>query len=71
MAARKKPTAYEVVGAAAVIRKDGHERYLEHGAIIAADVLDEANADHLVTVGILEPYEAPEVDTDTETPPAA
>lgn len=62
MAAAKKPTAYVVVGAAAVIRKDKAERYLYRGATVSADALDEGNAKHLLAAGLIEAAEedAPE-----------
>lgn len=69
MATRKKATAYRVIGAAAVIRKEKHERYLDHGTVFAADLLDEENAEHLLTVGLIEPFEMPEAEP--ETPPAS
>lgn len=69
MAARKaggEPTAYKVVGAAAVIRKDKHERYVDHGAIILAEALDADNAKHLVKVGLIEAFELPTDSDDSE-----
>jgi multidrug efflux pump subunit AcrA (membrane-fusion protein) len=45
---------YRVVGAAAVIRKNGHERYVANGATFSADQLDEDNAKHLLSVGLIE-----------------
>ena len=45
---------YRVIGAAAVIRKDGHERYVPKGGVFAADQLDEENAKHLLGVGLIE-----------------
>lgn len=52
MAAAK---GYRVIGAAAVIRKNGHERYVPKGGVFAADQLDEENAKHLRSVGLIEP----------------
>lgn len=45
---------YRVIGAAAVIRKDGHERYVPKGGVFAADQLDEDNAKHLLSVALIE-----------------
>ncbi|WP_417555597.1 hypothetical protein [Microbacterium sp.] len=56
MAARKAK-AYQVKGAAAVIRKSGHERYVDRGAIFLADALDEENAKHLLGAGLIEEVE--------------
>lgn len=74
MAARKpkKADAYQVVGAAAVIRKGKNERYLDRGAIVLGEDLDDANAAHLVAAGLIEEYELPKPDgenPDTGTPP--
>ena len=55
------PKAYRVKGAVAVIRKDGHERYIDRGGVFRADALDEANAKHLLTAGLIEVFELPEV----------
>lgn len=69
MAARK-PKAYRVIGAAAVIRKDKHERYVERGGVFLADALDEENAKHLLGVGLIAPFEIAEEKTDSgQTPP--
>lgn len=45
---------YRVIGSLAVIRKDGHERYLERDAVFGADVIDETHAEHLLRVGLIE-----------------
>ncbi|MBN7792425.1 hypothetical protein [Microbacterium esteraromaticum] len=58
--AAKKATAYKVVGAAAVIRKDNGERYLYRGAVFSADVIDDDNAKHLLSAKLIEPFEAVE-----------
>ena len=55
------PKAYRVKGAVAVIRKDGHERYVDRGGVFRADALDEGNAKHLLTAGLIEAFELPEV----------
>lgn len=57
--AAKKATAYQAVGALVVIRKGGHERYLDRGAVFGADQVDEANAEHLLSAGLIKPFEAP------------
>ncbi|WP_174845418.1 hypothetical protein [Cryobacterium sp. Hh11] len=59
--AAAKPKAYRVKGAVAVIRKDGHERYIDRGGVFPADALDEANAEHLLAAGLIEVFELPEV----------
>jgi len=59
--AAAKPKAYRVKGAVAVIRKDSHERYIDRGGVFPADALDEANAKHLLTAGLIEVFELPEV----------
>lgn len=56
--APKKGDAYRVVGPLAVIRKDRHERYLDHGAVFGADIIDEANAEHLLRVGLIDVAES-------------
>lgn len=56
--AAKKATAYKVVGAAAVIRKDNDERYLYRGAVFSADVINDDNAKHLLSAKLIEPFEA-------------
>jgi hypothetical protein len=53
---------YRVIGAAAVIRKEGHERYVSRGGVFSADQLDEENARHLLGVGLIE---AVKVDAET------
>ena len=53
----RKAKAYTVKGAAAVIRKSGHERYLDRGAVFLADALDEDNAKHLLSAGLIEEFE--------------
>lgn len=45
---------YRVIGAAAVIRKNGHERYVPKDGTFAADQLDDDNAKHLLSVGLIE-----------------
>ncbi|WP_439593895.1 hypothetical protein [Microbacterium sp.] len=45
---------YRVIGAAAVIRKNGHERYVAHDGVFTADQLDDDNAKHLLSVGLIE-----------------
>lgn len=66
MAARKpaKGDAYKVVGAVAVIRKDGHERYVDRGGVFGAEALDADNAEHLLGLGLIEAVEveAPKAD---------
>ncbi len=57
MGGAKKAQAYRVIGALAVIRKDGHERYVDHGGIVSANQLDEDNAKHLLNVGLIEAFE--------------
>lgn len=57
--------SYRVTGAVAVIRKDGHERYIDQGGVFSAEVIDEANAKHLLSVGLIESIEAEE---SAETP---
>jgi hypothetical protein len=52
--------AYKVVGPVAVIRKGKSERYVNRGAVLPADLLDEDNAEHLVAVGLIEPVEVAE-----------
>lgn len=52
MAAAAK--GYRVVGAMAVIRKNGHERYVTKGGVFTADQIDEDNAKHLLSVGLIE-----------------
>lgn len=56
--------AYRVTGAAAVIRKGGHERYLDRGALVAGDGLDDDNAKHLLEVGLIEEFELPDEEPD-------
>lgn len=70
MAARKAK-AYRVVGAAAVIRKDGHERYVYRNGVFAADALDEANAKHLLSLGLIEADNSANVETEAEAEAAA
>lgn len=74
MAARK-PKGYKVIGALAIVRKAGAERYLYQGAIFPADAIDEDNAKHLTAAGLIvaheiaEPAEVePEVDKAEEKP---
>lgn len=62
--AAKKATAYKVVGAAAVIRKNDDERYLYRGAVFSADVIDDDNAKHLLSAKLIEPFEADEGNTE-------
>lgn len=64
MAARKKTghAAYRVIGPVAVIRKEKHERYVNRGGVFLADEIDETNAEHLLSVGLVEPFELPESD---------
>jgi hypothetical protein len=50
---------YKVIGSLAVIRKDKHERYINRGGVFGADVIDEANAEHLLAVGLIEVFEQP------------
>lgn len=52
MAAAAK--GYRVIGALAVIRKNGHERYVAKGGVFGADQLDADNAKHLLGVGLIE-----------------
>lgn len=71
MAARK-PKAYRVKGPVAVIRKGKHERYVNRGGVFLADALDEANAEHLLSVGLIEPFELKVEEAPASTPaPAA
>lgn len=51
--------AYRVIGAAAVVRKDKHERYLYRGAVFSADAIDADNAKHLVGLKLIEAYSEP------------
>lgn len=50
----KKPTAYRVSGALAIVRMDGTERYLYRGAEFDADSIDAAHAEHLLGAGLIE-----------------
>lgn len=52
-----KATGYRVIGAVAVIRKNGHERYISRDGIFSAEQIDEDNAKHLLGVGLIEKFD--------------
>lgn len=58
---------YVVEAPVTVIRKEGHERYLERGTIFDAEKIDDDNAEHLLAAGLIADYEAPEP-VEEETP---
>ena len=59
---------YRVIGALAVVRKDGNERYVANGGVFGADQIDEANAKHLRGVGLIEVIKEAAADPGTPEP---
>ncbi|MFI8593735.1 hypothetical protein ACIGCK_04805 [Microbacterium sp. NPDC078428] len=57
-----KPAAYEVTGAAAVVRNGKNERYVYRGDSFGADTIDATNAAHLVGIGLIRGIEATEAE---------
>ncbi len=57
---------YQVVGAVAVVKTTGGDRYLYRGAVLPANA-DRDHINHLVAVGLVEKAVKPKPDPDTGT----